>query len=243
MHVARTDSFNQTRLIALQNLSLIEGISPECIQLLAVRSRFLRCKTGEVIFDCGHSPDGVYLVLDGMVALATPDLEGRLHTVELFSPGHAFGDSGMIWGSHYGVSATVIRPSLLMKIPTDILLTAIQQDRLFALHFLGEHSRRIKGLLRRIGHFATDSSVARVASFLLDLPSEFHGTEERVTLPAAKQLIASILNMSCEAFSRALRKLMDEELIQVSKRQIRICARNALEGYAAPSETAAKDQS
>lgn len=242
MPTARADSFNQTRLAVLNSLPLIEGISPECIQLLAVRSRFLRCKAGETVFDCGQPPDGVYLVLDGLVALATPDLEGRLHTVELFEPGHAFGDAGMIWGSNYGVNATVIRSGLLMKIPTDVLLVAIQQDRLFGLRFLGEHSRRIRGLLRRIGHFATDSSVARVASFLLDLPSEPCEGLECVTLPAAKHLIASILNMSCEALSRALRKLMNEELIHVKGRQIQIHARGALARYADPAGLATDSQ-
>lgn len=227
-------------LAALQNLPLLEGVRLESIQMLAVASRFQRFKKRVVVFDCGQAPDGAYLVLEGLVALATPDLDGRLHTVELFGPGHVFGDSGLIWGSCYGVCATVIQAGLLMKIPSGTLLMAIQQDKELGMRFMGEHSRRIRGLLQRIGHYATDSSISRVACFLLSLPTDKQPFDNTITFPAAKLLIASMLNMSCEAFSRALRKLMDEGLIIVSGNKVTLLSRERLEGLLAQAASAKK---
>ncbi|GAB2900745.1 hypothetical protein GCM10027046_32200 [Uliginosibacterium flavum] len=234
---AGVSSFRTEHLDALQLLSLTEGVKNESLQNLAIYSQFQRFRAGVFVFDCGQTPDGVYLVMEGMVSLLAPDLEGKMHVAEVFGPGNLLGDLGLIWGSAYGVCAKTIRPSLLMKIPSAAMLKAIQNDGEFGMRIMGEHSRRIRSLLQRVGYYATDSSIARVASYLLNLPIKEVDGNECVKLPIPKHLAASLLNLSSEAFSRSLRSLKDKDLISVSKEDIVFISRQKLEDLLSNAST------
>lgn len=213
---------------ALASVALTQGIKLDSLQTLTAESPQQKVSKNVNVFECGESPAGSYLVLDGMVALLAPDLSGRLHVVELFGPGRLFGDSGLIWGHSYGVSARTLKPSRLMRIPPATLREVMQIDATFRDRVLQENALRIRSLLQRVGYFATDSSVARVAAYLCDLPPAFFDDKEYVEIPAPKRMIASLLNMSSESFSRALKSLKEDQVIMVSSAKVFILCRAGL---------------
>jgi CRP-like cAMP-binding protein len=219
---------NPNRIDALASLSLTRGVKPESLETLAAAGHPQRISANVTVFECGESPAGSYLVLDGMVALLAPDLSGRMHIVELFGPGRLFGDSGLIWGDAYGVSARTLKPCRLMRIPPATLTEVMQLDATFRERVLQENALRIRSLLQRVGYFATDSSLARVAAYLSDLPPSYFCGKEYVEIPAPKRMIASLLNMSSESFSRALKSLKEDQVIMVSSAKVFILCRAGL---------------
>ncbi|MBK9220411.1 MAG: Crp/Fnr family transcriptional regulator [Uliginosibacterium sp.] len=219
---------NPNRIEALASVALMQGVKQESLQMLAAASHQQRIAANVNVFECGESPAGSYLVLDGMVALLAPDLSGRMHIVELFGPGRLFGDSGLIWGDAYGVSAKTIKPCRLMRIPPVTLREVMQIDTTFRDRVLQENALRIRSLLQRVGYFATDSSLARVAAYLSNLQPSFFCGKEYVEIPAPKRMIASLLNMSSESFSRALKSLKEDRLIIVSNAKVFILCRAGL---------------
>lgn len=86
---------------------------------------------------------------------------------------------------------------------------------------LGAVSGRVQDLIESIGQSAPLDARSRVCGFLFERLQTLESSN-RVALLAPKSTIASILNLTSEAFSRVLRSLREEGIIQVAGRQIRI---------------------
>jgi CRP/FNR family transcriptional regulator len=72
-------------------------------------------------------------------------------------------------------------------------------------------------------------ATSRVARYLNDLPDEQNG---QLRLPAPKKDIANHLNLTSETFSRVLRRLSDEEILELNANgAIRVVRRERLANY------------
>jgi CRP-like cAMP-binding protein len=86
-------------------------------------------------------------------------------------------------------------------------------------------SRRLHGLVHDIESGALHSGLQRVIGYLLrehEVQNCTSGEVITVSLPVTKATIASRLSLTPEYFSKVLRELEDERLIEIDKRDIRI---------------------
>ena len=81
-------------------------------------------------------------------------------------------------------------------------------------------SQRIHALIADIGAYSLASGTQRIAGFLQSLPFPAGAATARVRLPASKTVIASRLGVTKETFSRLLRDLSAQGLIEVRQRDI-----------------------
>mgnify|MGYP006161809181 FL=1 len=80
--------------------------------------------------------------------------------------------------------------------------------------------------------YSLHSGVERVIGYLMrDLPEESGEAAASVLLPVSKASIASRLSMTPEYFSKVLRELEDQGLIEVDKREIRLLDTQRLSRY------------
>jgi CRP/FNR family transcriptional regulator len=80
------------------------------------------------------------------------------------------------------------------------------------------------------------SAEERFAAFLLnwaDRLAQRGFSGQRFTLPMARADIANYLSLAPETVSRVLRRMIDEKVVAVSRREVEICNREALTRQAA----------
>jgi CRP-like cAMP-binding protein len=80
----------------------------------------------------------------------------------------------------------------------------------------------LAGLADRIEELSVTSAVARLAHYLLRLPSRSEGGATVIELPMAKKELAAHLAITPETLSRVLRRWQDTGLLRTSGRKLEI---------------------
>ncbi len=207
----------------LAQMPLLNGLPETTLELLASEACFERYKRGSVIFRRGSEPTGLYFVVEGAVKLLARDPSGRDKVIELFTEQRFFGELGVFRLSHYRAWTQSVRECVLLHIPSHALISAVKADHELSLRMLSEVSGRIQALIESISQSTPAHAHKRIVAYLLELREGAGGNSDWVTLPAPKYAVASILNLSGESLSRALRKLRETGLIEEGRgRTIRL---------------------
>ncbi len=205
----------------LRQVPLLIGLDDSTIEVLCNGASFQSFRRGTTIFRRGSVPTGLYFVVDGAVKLLALAANGKEKTIELFEPGRMFGEIGVFRLAEYRSWTQAVTMTLLIHVPAQNVLEAVRADHGLALRMLGAVSGRVQDLIESIGQSAPLDARSRVCGFLFERLQTLESSN-RVALLAPKSTIASILNLTSEAFSRVLRSLREEGIIQVAGRQILI---------------------
>ncbi len=182
-----------------------------------------------VIFRRGERDENVYVVGYGYVALSVHGDPGRERVVELRGPGESFGEESLLGEGMPPCDAKMLSDGMLIVVPRQALLELLDRQPALAHGILENLARRTCELEQNIESHSMRSALERVVSFLMyNLRAGDYAAQE-FTLPVAKQVIASLLNLTKESFSRALRELSDAGMIQVRARNIRVLDPHGLE--------------
>lgn len=100
-------------------------------------------------------------------------------------------------------------------------MAAIEQDPDLSARMLREVSSRVQKLIDAICTTSSRLGITRVASYLIELSSAADGTDS-VQLPAPKRTVASLLSLTHESFSRIMRRMIDDGIIAMTGRNVRI---------------------
>ncbi|WP_271008934.1 Crp/Fnr family transcriptional regulator [Paucibacter sp. B51] len=230
------------RYLAVQ--PLFRGISePDLARIVAQGCSLLRLARGQSLFSAGEVCDSFHLLVTGQLKLFAISAQGGEKVLELLGPGQTVGEAALFNDLPQAFSAQVLSDALLLRIPKAAITEQISRDPSFALRLLADASQRIHGLLRDVESYCLHSGMQRVVGFLLDgepqarqaaRPSASPTARREphtVSLPVSKATIASRLSLTPEYFSRVLRELEDEGLIQISRRDIHILQPQQLASY------------
>jgi CRP-like cAMP-binding protein len=218
----------------LSVLPLFNDLSPVELESLANGCTLRRVARGDAIFRIGEPCDAFHVIVMGQVKLFALSPTGQEKVIELVSPGQSFAEALMFTGKPYFINAQALTDTLLLTVQKSAVLAEIDRDPRFALRMLAGISRRLHGLIRDVEAYSLHSGLQRVIGYLLrDQLTEDDPPHASVTvsLPVSKATIASRLSLTPEYFSRVLRELESEGLIEVDKRDIRIRDPEALARY------------
>jgi CRP-like cAMP-binding protein len=116
--LARCASFSSDpmmgRMWALRNTLLFDDIDGELLDALAVRSREVDHKAGDVVVSVGDPGDALYVVMRGVV---TVEREGKV--VAQLGRGQAFGELALIDGLPRQATVRSEKASRLLRLPRD----------------------------------------------------------------------------------------------------------------------------
>ena len=210
------------RLGALQRLPLFKLLSTEETHALASQVRELRLAKGGILFNKGDVPHGFYVLLEGRVQLAFPSEEGTERVLEVVKPGESFGEALMFLDKPYPIYAQATQDSALLDVPGETMLGLLEKDCRLARKMLAGISMRLHELIGNLESRSMRSSTRRVACMLQHRAPDQSLNRYEIELPAAKQTMASQLNLTPETFSRVLHVLSEAGLIEVAGRVIKV---------------------
>lgn len=207
----------------LLRLPLFQELSPEQVGHLAAQTRTKRLPKGEMLFQRGDPAHGFYFIVFGQIKLAFPSSSGNEKVVEILGPRQSFGEAAVFSQRPYPVFAQALADTLLLFVPREAIFDLLTKDVSFARNMLAGLAMRLHALIQDVESYSLRSSAQRVIGYLLQhCPDEHCEGSIEITLPTAKQVIASRLNLTPETLSRILHDLAEARLIELHGKQIKI---------------------
>ncbi|MGB7540868.1 MAG: Crp/Fnr family transcriptional regulator [Burkholderiales bacterium] len=217
----------------LANVPLFKELAPDEIDRIAALTREVRAPRSEILFHRGEEAKGFHVIVFGQVKLAFISARGDEKVVDILGPGQSFGEAVMFMERPHVVTAQALTDSLLLHVQREAVFDELERDPRFARRMIAGLSRRLHHLIGDLEAYSMHSGTQRVIGYLLHdcSPSAAQDGGIEVTLPTAKGVVASRLNLTQEHFSRILHELAAEGLIEVHGRGVHIHDVDRLRGF------------
>lgn len=163
-------------------------------------------ETGDILFTQGDPVNSFYFVYEGLIKLYRESNQGQEKIFELQKTGSIFAEALMLDEStQYPVNSAAMEKSIVIAIDALEFRKILHQSIDTCLLIMSDLSRRLHQLLNEVEHLSLLSTRNRVAAYLLN--EYIQNNKEPFKLSAPKNIIASILSLQPETFSRLLKEL------------------------------------
>lgn len=211
-----------------------DALPAAALRWVAGGCRTRAASRGQVLCEKGQSLTGFFVVVSGRIKLSILSADGSERVLEIVLPGQTFAEAAAFLDQACPLHAEALSDARLVFVEMGRLRQAIARWPEVATVMLTIVAQRTQALISDLEACCLHSAAQRVAGLLLrdadpDPLRPDHGT---VTLPAAKTVVASRLNLTAETFSRELHGLVHRDLIAVHRREITIPSLRALRSLA-----------
>lgn len=186
-------------------------------------------KKGQVIFNEGNRPAGMFCVNKGKIKIYQTGEEGKEQILRLAKEGDIIGYRSLISGEHYSAGAAVMEDSVVCFIPKDTFMNFLQTNSDIATSMMQLLSHDLKDAETRLTALAQKPVRERMAESLLML-NEFYGINEegQINASVSREDLANIVGTATETAIRILSEFKSEKLIELSGKKIKITDREKL---------------
>ncbi len=181
-------------------------------------------KKNQFIYAEGDEPEFLWCLLKGKVKKFKEGVGGRVQIIRLIRPVQYFGYRAYFAQEPYVSSAAAFEPSTLGAIPMTLVSSMINNNRELAWFFIRELSRNLGGSDTKIVNLTQKHIRGRLAEALMVLRENYGYEDDESTLKIymSREDLANLSNMTTANAIRTLSTFVDERLITVDGRRIRI---------------------
>lgn len=206
----------------LARLSYFRTWPAEAIERIAAGAKIITLAKNDWIGRKGEPLQNLYVVMNGLVRLFIPLPNNMERVVSLVDKGNSFGEACLVLQEPCPYNAVAGKDSHLLAIDSMVFRREMSRHIDLCQQTMERISRNLMDTLRDTEICAQRSSVQRVASYLM-LHQPASGDQAfSIALPGRKQDVAAKLGLTQETFSRVLRFLDKQGLIQVVGREIQV---------------------
>jgi CRP-like cAMP-binding protein len=202
--------------------ALFREVAAADLALLAQATTARRLHKGDVLFDKDDKPSGLLMVASGYILLAVSSALGGKKVLGIYGAGHSIGEAEVVVDSPYPYFAEAVDDAEVLEIGRQALLDLLDKDKQFVRSLIGCMGLRQHDLVYSVESYTLRTGAERVIGYLLQHAKIHAGGRLVVSLPASKQLIASLLHITPETLSRIFRDLSEAGLIHGRGRQVQI---------------------
>ena len=217
----------------LLKVPLFSQLEPAELERVTEISRERTYPKNSVILFEDDPGDALYVVAEGQVKVVLIGEDGREVILSVLGEGEFFGKMALIDDEPRSAHVIAMEDSTLLVLRREDFQGILKQTPSIALALLRELSRRLRRVDEKVGSLVLLDVNGRVAQLLLDLADE--AASNRITRRLTHHTIAQMIGSSRETVSRTMRELVDKGYIEVSRREILIRDRAALEASAGRS--------
>lgn len=196
------------------------NLSTSTVKELFRLSNLKTYKKGSLLFLEGEPASRIYVILSGWVKIYKSTTDGNETVEKMLSSGNLVIETSLFSNEKYFNSAQISNDAKLMSFPASIYRNLLNKDLALALNSLKYLTQSSRKHLNQIDNNRLKSSKERVGWFLLKQFIE-QKNPNTILLPYEKTIIASLLDMKPETFSRSLKSFKNNGLSS-EKHQIQI---------------------
>jgi CRP/FNR family transcriptional regulator, dissimilatory nitrate respiration regulator len=217
-------------VINLRKIEYLRGLPQPEAEELARYSEFRHLPDGTPAFRQGEHLPGVFVVISGILKVYRADGRGKIQVLDMLEPGTCVGEVQVFDGGTAASGAEAYGDTEVMLIPAEALRRLLRRDPAMAEVIIQHFASKVRHLISLVETLSLHSVPERVAQLLLDRHIANPG-RSLVEFDETQEELAQCIGASREAFSRALRLLMDLGLIQSTFPVVRILDMQKLERY------------
>jgi len=219
---AMTDTTSHITL--LRSTSLFAGLSDEAIETIAAASDDRKLRRGDKLFTEGDTPDRLYVVTSGRIAIANRSIDGRESVVALMEPGDLFGEMGLFDGPGRSADARALETSGVLEVPYAPVKALYEESP----SELWGVVRLLAGRLRSMDEALADSVFLDVTGRTAKRLLELAGDSDEFTLPITQEELAGMVGASRERVNKAIASFVRLGWIAQNDRRYTITNREQL---------------
>jgi len=181
-------------------------------------------KKGQLIFEEGAYPHGLYCINNGKIKVSQTGADGREQIIHLCKDGDVMGYRAILSGDKYSCSATAIEDSAICFIPTRVFTNLVEKNTTLASRIMRLFANDLKTAEKTITDIAHKSVKERLAQSIL-LLKESYGYEkdgQTINIAITREELASIVGTVRETVTRLLSELDKEKSIELTGKRIKI---------------------
>lgn len=211
---------------------IFAGLTPPLAERLLARRHAATYDEGEILFQEGDPACRMFVLLDGTVKLVRTREDGSETLLGILERGDTIVECAYCARDRHSFSAEAVTRTRVLAIEAETVSALIAEEASFAATLMRLQRRHLDDAMDQLEQLKRMTAAQRVGAFVLRLTKQKSGPAT-VTLPHEKSLIAGLLGMNPESFSRALAKLRDIGMT-VEGRSVRLVAVERLRRYCEP---------
>ena len=185
------------------------------------------CRTytkGQVIFNEGAYPHGLFCINEGKAKLSKPGYTGREQIVRLAKDGDILGYRALLSGETYNCSAVALEDSSICFIPKNTFSELVTKNSNLAFELMKLLSVDLKNAENKLLNLAQKPVRERLAEALLFLKETYHFEIDGATLNVilSREEIANIVGTATEVVIRLLSEFKKDKMIAFVGKKIKI---------------------
>jgi len=226
----------QTIKVACSNCNLRELCMPmgltsaEMDRIEDVVASRRKIKRGTTLFRNGEKFTSLYAIRTGFFKTCVASEDGRDQVTGFQMAGEVIGLDGIV-NDHHTCDAVALEDAEVCVMPFDRIEELSREVNALQRHVHKIMSREIvreNGVMLLLGSMRAEE---RLAAFLLNLVQRLHArgfSQHELVLRMTREEIGSYLGLKLETVSRTFSKFVDDGIIEVKQRHVRILSTDAL---------------
>lgn len=198
-------------------------LDPAQFERVAREVRSLQVAAGDCLVQSGGPADAFFVVAEGSVKLSLFAANGDEKVLDIIAPGQSFAEALLFMQAPvYPITATAIADSTVLRVPGASFCAILGENRAACFKMLAHLSARLHVQVREIEALTLENARQRLIRFLLARAAEDASGRMVAHTSEPRNVIASHLSMQPETFSRLIKSLIDERIIQPDGRDFAI---------------------
>lgn len=186
------------------------------VERFAVRSICLR---EQILLFEGDPAEGLFVVESGWLKVVKLSPSGREQVLNILGPGDVFNGVAVFTESVHQASVIALEEAIVWRINLSTMQNLLDTHPKLAQHIIHDLADRIQHLVALVEDLSLRSVESRLSRILLESIVDSSVPRQKW---ATQSEMASRLGTVPDVLNRALRKLVEEGLIEVSRLQIRV---------------------
>lgn len=171
----------------------------------------------EILFFEDDPGEHVYFLISGTIKLTRTNPEGKEAVIHFVQSGELFAEILFFMKNRYPVTATALEKCIVLGVNTQGLQLLIREHTEFSMQLIGLLAGRLKYFVQRVEQLVNADVRERFLSYLAHA-AETKGNPFKLGVPKGE--LATLLGTTPETFSRMLRQLQEEGIIESTGRTI-----------------------
>lgn len=193
-------------------------------QLVANSLRVLEFRKNEIIYYEDEEPRDMMCLLKGKVKIYKSGVGGRSQIIRMVKPVQYFGYRAYFAKEKYVTAASAFEPCVVCMIPMEIIQNVTEQNTRLAMFFIRQLSVDLGISDERVVNLTQKHIRGRLAESLIFMV-ENYGLEEdgaTISIYLSREDIANLSNMTTSNAIRTLSTFVNEHIITMDGRKIKI---------------------
>ena len=183
----------------------------------------LKFHKGDVIFEDGEFPKGVYFIEKGTVKLSKSGSYGKDHILRFIKDGDLVGYRSLLCGEDFQAKAEAMTEVDATFLPADIFVHLLEEDSQVSYAMLQKIAYELGESSNTVTFLAQKTVRERLAEILILLEQKL-GTDAEgfIKISLTREEIANLIGTATESAIRLISEFKSDKLIEVEGRNIKI---------------------